>query len=109
MTDVRVLLCTVPSPEVGKTLARGLLTDRLCACVNVVPGLTSMYRWEGKLVEDREALMVIKTRGALIDDVTRHITENHPYTVPEVIALDVSAGHASYLDWVRAETVSPSS
>lgn len=105
MTDVRVLLCTVPGIEVGKTLAHGLVERHLCACVNLVPGLTSVYRWEGKVAEDEEVLMVIKTRAEHVEAVSGYIDAHHPYTVPEVIALDVTGGHVPYLDWVKAETV----
>jgi periplasmic divalent cation tolerance protein len=104
-TDVRVVLVTAPDAEVAKTLARALVDERLCACVNLVPAITSVYRWEGEVQEDNEALLIIKTTDASVDALRARVEALHPYDVPEVIALDVTAGAEAYLGWVRKEVL----
>ncbi|AEB11764.1 divalent-cation tolerance protein CutA [Marinithermus hydrothermalis] len=99
-----VVLVTVPNEETAKTLARTLVEERLAACVNIVPGLTSVYRWEGKVVEDAELLLVIKTTEARFAALEARVRALHPYTVPEVIALPIQAGARPYLEWLAAET-----
>jgi periplasmic divalent cation tolerance protein len=98
-----VVLSTCP-PEMAGEIARRLVERRLAACVNVVEKVTSVYRWEGKLCEDAESLLVIKTTRARFDDLVREVLAVHPYSVPEVVALPVTAGSARYLDWVSGET-----
>lgn len=95
-----VVLSTVATAEDAERLARALVERRLAACVNVVPGLTSIYRWEGEVRKDEERLLVIKTRAELFEDVRAVLVELHPYDLPEVIALPVAAGHAPYLGWL---------
>lgn len=104
VTDVRVVLCTVPSEQVAETIARALLEERLAACVNVLPGVRSLYRWQGKVEDERELLLVMKTQAARYDELERRVRELHPYEVCEVLALDVAAGAAGYLGWVLQET-----
>lgn len=103
-TELVVVLCTVPEVAVGTKIARLLVAEKLAACVNVVPGLTSIYRWKGEIQEDAEALMVVKTRRQHVGRVEQTIKGAHPYTVPEVIVLPVSAGSAEYLAWLWTET-----
>ncbi len=98
-----IVLATVPSKEVGVKLARELVDRRMAACVNILPA-TSVYRWEGKVREDEEHLMVIKTRRTYVDDIRDLFDEQHPYDLPEVIALEVEDGSANYLTWIRDET-----
>ncbi len=95
-----VVLSTVPDRETGTRIAHALVEARLAACVNVVPGLTSIYRWEGAVHEDAELLLVIKTRRALFDALARALAAAHPYEVPEIVALPVEAGGAKYLAWL---------
>jgi len=95
-----VVLSTVASAEDAERLARALVERRLAACVNVVPGLTSIYRWEGQVRKDEERLLVIKTRAELFEDLRTVLVELHPYELPEVIALPVADGHGPYLSWV---------
>jgi periplasmic divalent cation tolerance protein len=105
--DVRefcIVLCTVPDRDAGLEVARTLVDRRLAACVNLIPGLTSVYRWEGSVHEDPELLLVLKTRAALFGEVAAAIAEVHPYDTPEVIALPVGAGSSAYLDWVLRST-----
>ena len=99
-----VVLVTCPSQSLGKRLARALVQERLAACVNVIPGLTSIYRWEGKICRDAEVLLVIKTLRMRLPALIRRIRALHPYSIPEVIALPLVGGLASYLSWVRNST-----
>ena len=98
--DVRVVLCTCP-PDQATSLARALLEQRLAACVNVVPGVRSMYRWEGKVAEDGESLLVIKTPHSAVASLETALHEIHPYDVPEILSLSVHEGADTYLSWVR--------
>ncbi len=104
MTDALVVLVTTPSPERAAEIARTLVEERLAACGNVVPGLRSIYRWEGKVQDDAEALLVLKTTRARFDALRDRVLALHPYEVPEVIALPVEAGSARYLAWIADET-----
>lgn len=106
-SQVVVAYCTVPDVETGKRLARLVVEGKLAACVNLVPGLTSIYRWQGAVSEDAEVLLIIKTRASLVEPLTHALTAAHPYSVPEVITLPVTGGNAPYLAWVRESTVDP--
>jgi periplasmic divalent cation tolerance protein len=104
MTDVLVVLVTVPTADQAAELARALVEARLAACGNIVPGLRSIYRWEGKVHDEAEALLVLKTTRGRYAALRDRILALHPYEVPEVLALPVEAGSARYLAWVGAET-----
>ena len=104
MTDALVVLVTTPSPERAAEIARAVVEERLAACGNVVPGLRSIYRWEGKVHDDAEALLVLKTTRARFEALRDRVFALHPYEVPEVIALPVEAGSARYLAWLATET-----
>jgi len=99
-----LVLCTCPDTESAATIARALVEERLAACVNRVPGLTSVYRWQGEIHEDSEVLLLIKTRSELFEALRARLVALHPYDTPEVIALEIGAGHAPYLEWLRTET-----
>jgi periplasmic divalent cation tolerance protein len=101
--EVLVVLVTVPDADTGKILARRLVQERLVACGNVIPGLTSVYRWEGEIQEDPEALLVLKTRADAVEVLKRRVEELHPYDVPEFLALPIAHGNATYLRWVSGE------
>jgi periplasmic divalent cation tolerance protein len=103
-SDVRVVLVTCPDDDGALALARALVEERLVACVNVVERVRSIYRWNGEVCDDREALMIIKTRDGVVRDVVERVIELHPYDVPEVIALPVVAGAEPYLSWVCEST-----
>jgi len=100
--EICVLYVTTP-PSQSEELAKSLLAKRLIACANITP-VRSLYRWKGESCDDREDLLVIKTRKSLVQAVIAAVKAEHPYEVPEIIALPVIAGHAPYLDWVYAET-----
>lgn len=100
---VKVVLVTVPDMDSGVVLARRVVGEGLAACGNVIPGLTSVYRWEGEIQEDPEALVLMKTTEEALPELKRRVTELHPYDVPEFLALPVEDGHLPYLRWVLGE------
>lgn len=100
-----LLVCSnVPDLEHAKKLARHLLEQHLAACVNILPAVHSIYRWQGALEETTEVTLQIKTTQALYGELEVAIKSMHPYEVPEIIALPVIEGSPAYLDWVRQET-----
>jgi periplasmic divalent cation tolerance protein len=123
-----VLLSTASSAQEAQTIASHLVTNKLVACVNLVPSVTSVYEWEGKIETSTEVLLVIKvslgfpprpsaspllsfllplaqTRKSLVAEVTQQIKSLHSYSVPEVVAMDITAGNSDYLNWISAETM----
>ena len=102
--EALVVLVTAGSTEEAERIARALVEERLAACVNLVPGIRSIYRWEGKIADDGEILLVAKTRRDSFAALERRVRELHSYEVPEVLALAVTDGSAPYLDWL-AEAV----
>jgi periplasmic divalent cation tolerance protein len=102
MSDALVVLVTVPSAESANELAEALVGERLAACVNVVGGVRSIYRWQGAIERDDELLCVCKTTRAAFERLRARVVELHPYDVPEVVALPIEAGHAPYLAWITA-------
>lgn len=101
---VLLCLCTCPDAATADQLATQLVTARLSACVNVLPGVRSVYRWEDKVERAEEVMLLIKTTGQAYPQLLQHIVQLHPYTTPEVIALPVEGGLPAYLDWVHANT-----
>uniref|UniRef100_A0A182Q1F3 Uncharacterized protein n=1 Tax=Anopheles farauti TaxID=69004 RepID=A0A182Q1F3_9DIPT len=99
-SDYSVAFVTAPDSKVAKDLAHRLVEQRLVACVNIVPSVTSIYAWEGEVKEDAEVLMMVKTRTDRMPEVTRFVRENHPYSVAEVISLPIADGNALYLEWM---------
>src|SRR5690554_5418508 len=97
---VRVVLCNCP-PDDSQRLARQLVEERLAACVNIIPGVTSFYLWEGELCEDQEHTLLIKTTAERYPELSARLAELHPYTVPEDIALDSARVAAAYQSWVH--------
>ncbi|EDV99660.1 GH12292 [Drosophila grimshawi] len=95
-----VAFVTVPDKDSAKKLALGLIERKLAACVNILGKIESIYMWEGKINEDQEYLMMIKTRTTRIAELSKFVGENHPYSVPEVISLPIEAGNLPYLKWI---------
>ncbi|KAK6641087.1 hypothetical protein RUM44_012788 [Polyplax serrata] len=95
-----VAMVTVPNHEVAKKLAHGVVENQLAACVNIIPQITSVYKWEGKIQEDSELLLVIKTKTSLIDKLSEFVKSNHPYEVCEVISMPIEKGNEPYLKWI---------
>ena len=102
-SQVRVVLVTVPDADVGYTLARRVVGEQLAACGNVIPGLTSVYRWDGEMQEDSEALVLFKTTDRVLPALKRRVAELHPYEIPEFLAFPVADGNVTYLKWVVGE------
>jgi periplasmic divalent cation tolerance protein len=102
---VQVVLMTAPDLDTAARLGRALVEERLAACVNLLPGLRSIYRWEGALHDDAEVLLLVKTRSDRLEALSARVSELHPYALPEVLALPASGGSAAYLDWVRTESL----
>jgi periplasmic divalent cation tolerance protein len=100
MTGPVVALSTVAAAEDAERIARSLVEKGVAACVNVVPGVVSFYRWQGRLEREAEVLLVIKTRGERLEDLKGVLIAEHPYEVPELVALKVAGGHAPYLEWL---------
>ena len=104
MTAVRIVFCTIDSADAARDLARKLVRERLAACVNIIGNVTSVYKWEDRIEEDAELLLVIKTRDSRLQDLMDRVAELHPYDVPEILCWRVEKGSRAYLDWVLAET-----
>jgi periplasmic divalent cation tolerance protein len=105
MTDKRIVLTTAASEEEAHKIARHLVDHRLAACVNIVPQIMSIYRWQGNVEESREWLLIVKTTAAAFVQVRQAIAELHSYQVPECVCLNIEDGSTTYLEWI-AESVS---
>jgi periplasmic divalent cation tolerance protein len=102
--NATVVLTTVASADEAVALVRALLDRRLIACGNILPGVRSLYRWEGKVADEREVIVLLKTRASRLEALEMAFGELHPYKVPELLALPVSAGLHKYLEWIDDET-----
>ncbi len=100
--DAVVVLVTAPSAEQDAALGRALVSERLAACASVVPAIRSIYWWEGKVQDEAEALVLLKTTRARFEALRERVLALHPYQVPEVVALGIEAGSRPYLDWIAA-------
>ena len=100
MTDKRIVLSTAGSEEEARKIARYLVESRLAACVNIVPRIESVYRWEGKVESNHEWLLVIKTTGERFPAVRDAIRELHSYELPECLAISIEDGSTDYLEWI---------
>ncbi|KAL4218718.1 hypothetical protein ACF0H5_021306 [Mactra antiquata] len=98
---------TVPDMTVGKKLAHGIVQQRLAACVNIIPSVTSVYEWEGEVNEDPELILMIKTSTEKIPDLSKYVRENHPYDCAEVISSKIDDGNEPYLKWIGDTVNSP--
>jgi periplasmic divalent cation tolerance protein len=103
MTDqVIVALSTCPDEATGRTIAQALVSERLATCVNRLPGVTSTYFWDGRLQDDAEILLIIKTTAARQAELAARLKALHPYELPELVVLPVAGGNEPYLQWVRS-------
>lgn len=105
MSEFRVVFCTIDTIERAKQLAHELVKNRLAACVNIIPRGTSIYEWKGEIVEDKEFLLIIKTKATLYSKLETKIKELHPYEVPEIVSLNLEEGSKDYLDWIKDNTL----
>ena len=99
-----IIYCTVPNEFNANLIASALVEEKLAACVNILPALTSVYKWEGIVQTDNELLLTIKTREELFSKVEEKIKSLHEYTLPEIIAVPIINGSNDYMDWIRKET-----
>jgi len=99
-----VVFVTCPNRRAAERIGRSLVEEHLAACANILQGLTSIYRWEGKVCRDPEVLVLLKTRRSCFPALARRVRELHPYSVPEIVALPVALGSPAYLAWVAAST-----
>jgi periplasmic divalent cation tolerance protein len=97
-----VVLCTCPDEVTAQRLARSLVEEGLAACVNAIPNIASTFRWEDKVQEDREVLLLIKSSSAIYARLEARIQALHPYELPEIVAVPIVRGSAAYLDWLEA-------
>jgi periplasmic divalent cation tolerance protein len=104
--EYSVIFCTVPSQEIGMNIAEDLVAGRFAACVNIVPGITSVYRWKGDVCHDNEFLLMIKSRTTLFKIIRDRITTLHPYEVPEIISCSISEATEKYINWMAENTLS---
>jgi periplasmic divalent cation tolerance protein len=98
------VLVTAPDLKTARRLARAALRRRLAACANLIPGLESHYWWRGKMESAREVLLLFKTRGVHVRNLEKLILAEHPYDTPEFVVLQLTAGTARYLAWLKQET-----
>ena len=104
MSDYVVCMMTAPNEAEAKRIGRTLVEERLVACCNVVPNVTSIYRWKGDIREESEVLCLMKTRKELFDSLKKRVKELHPYEVPEIISLKIKDGLYEYLKWIDEAT-----
>jgi periplasmic divalent cation tolerance protein len=99
-----LIYSTFPSPEAAAEVGKELVEGRLAACVNIIPGMQSIYRWEGRIAQDDEAVMIIKTRAGLAEAVMAATRRRHSYTNPALLVIPLEGGSADYLGWLMQET-----
>jgi periplasmic divalent cation tolerance protein len=104
MTEAIVVLVTCGSEEEAASIANALVEERFAACVNIISPVRSIYRWEGKIWDEREWMLIIKTQKERFQDLERKVKSLHSYSVPEIIALPIVEGSASYLKWIEEMT-----
>jgi len=95
------VFCTVPDEKTAEKISKTLVEEKLAACCNIIRNIRSIYAWEGKIYDDPELLIIIKTRAAAFERIEKRIGELHPYNVPEIIALPIVVGNKPYLNWVK--------
>jgi periplasmic divalent cation tolerance protein len=104
MSEYLSLYITAPSFDVADAIGRTLVEDRLAACVNILPSMYSIYRWQGKIETAGEVVLIAKSRTALFGEIEKRVRELHPYECPCLVAWPIEAGHQPYLDWIAKET-----
>ena len=104
MTDAVLVLTTLPNADAASELAKTVVNEKLAACANLFPAVRSVYRWQAKLQDENEVLVLLKTRAEHLERLKLRILELHPYEVPEVLAVPVESGYQPYLEWLAGET-----
>jgi periplasmic divalent cation tolerance protein len=96
-----IIYCTCPDIATAEKISRQLVNDKLAACVNLLPGITSIYEWQGKIEQSSEVLLVIKSMAERFAEISTLIEDIHPYELPELIAVSITDGLPGYLDWIK--------
>lgn len=104
MSEHSVVLITASSQEEARKIGRTMVEERLFACVNIISPIQSIFHWEGKVNDEKEVLVIAKTKTGLFNEVVKRVKELHSYTVPEVLFIPILQGSEDYLNWVDAET-----
>ena len=104
VAEVLLVISTFPDAETAQRIAHDLVTAKLAACANITAPVESIYRWQGKIADEQEVVVLLKTRSARLETLQVAFAELHPYKVPELLALPVSVGNAKYLEWINGET-----
>ena len=104
MLEYIVTLITAPNEEEASRISHTLVGERLAACVNIIPAVRSIYRWEGRVEDEKEVLLIVKTKRVLFEPLQKRVKELHSYSVPEIIALPLVEGNEQYLSWLGQET-----
>ena len=97
---LHIVLCSVPDEETARQMAQQLVGEALAACISILPGMCSVYRWKGKIETEREALLLIKSGETVYTELEERIRAMHPYELPEIIAVPICNGHSEYLNWI---------
>lgn len=103
MDNVRIVFVSLPRED-AREMARTIVEERLAACANIIPKMESFYWWEGKIENDEEALLMIKTSYQKVEDLIRYMRDNHPYEVPDIISVPIMEGLPDYINWMLDET-----
>ena len=104
MTDALLVFTTLPSADKAAEIAKVLVEEKLVACANLLPAVRSIYRWQGKLHDENEVLVLLKTRAENLERLKLRLLEVHPYELPEMLAVPIESGYQPYLDWLAGET-----
>ena len=104
MTEFIIVFITAPNEKEAASISRTIVEERLVACVNIIPSVRSIYRWQGRVEDEQEVLMVEKTKKSLFERLQERVNELHSYEVPEIIGLPLVEGSKEYLDWLGQET-----
>ncbi|MCK5458959.1 MAG: divalent-cation tolerance protein CutA [Thermoplasmatales archaeon] len=102
---VSIIYSTTGSVEEARKIARILVEEKLVACVNIIPKIESIYRWQGKIEEDNECILLAKTTDKNVDKTIQRIKELHSYDVPDIVSFPITKGLKGYLDWIKDETI----
>ncbi len=105
---LQLVLCTVPDRDSAERIAETLVAEQLAACINIIPGISSVYRWKGKLEKDEELLLFIKTSQGAYHALEQRIRALHPYELPEIIAVPIQTGQEDYTRWIESNITTPS-
>ena len=104
--EIKLIYCTAGSREEAQGIAEKVVHERLAACANILPGIQSVYQWEGRMQQAEEALLLLKTQSGRVDDLIQRVRELHSYDCPCIVVLPVQQGHGPFLEWVCNETAS---